>query len=106
MKYLFAVLACIALFFLYVLIGVAMGWRHGGGFLPMMLLLTAMGFAWRSIAGSKQVKGVSTELEEPIKPEAEDKLSPPKPFVGFQDIPRSDKETTKESKQLVDGRGE
>lgn len=42
MKYVFCVIAVILEYLVYSMIGVALGWRHGGGFLPMLLLYSAM----------------------------------------------------------------
>jgi uncharacterized membrane protein YhaH (DUF805 family) len=46
----------------------------------------------------------SSEKGGGIKPKAQEKPPPPKPFVGFQDIPKRDNQATKEAKQLSDGR--
>jgi len=37
----------------YVFIGVALGWRNGGGYLPMIILLVALGGTWKAITGKK-----------------------------------------------------
>ena len=52
MRYFFALLACAALFFLYVLLGVAMGWKHGGGLIPMGILMFLISVTWSSITTS------------------------------------------------------
>ena len=50
MKYVLAILACAGLFILYSVLGVTVfGWKHGGGAIPMMILLAAMGATWRAI---------------------------------------------------------
>jgi hypothetical protein len=52
-KYALAVLACFGIFMVYVFIGVALGWRHGGGYFPMIILLVALGGTWKAITGKK-----------------------------------------------------
>jgi hypothetical protein len=50
MKYFLAILACFALFVVYTVVGAAVfGWKHGGGTIPMLILLAAMGAIWRGI---------------------------------------------------------
>lgn len=36
MRYIYAIAACFALFILYALIGAMLGWKHGGGAIPMI----------------------------------------------------------------------
>ncbi len=38
-RYVYAIVACTALFFVYVFIGGILGWKHGGGAIPMILFL-------------------------------------------------------------------
>ena len=49
MKHLIAIIVCGCIFLVHVVIGVALGWEHGGGVIPMMVLLAAMAAAWRAI---------------------------------------------------------
>ena len=49
MKYVLCGLAVIAEFFAYSMIGVMLGWKHGGGMLPMMLLWAVWAATCRSI---------------------------------------------------------
>lgn len=49
MKYVICVIAVILEYLVYSMIGVALGWRHGGGFLPMLLLYSAMAATCRAI---------------------------------------------------------
>ncbi len=49
MKYIIAVVACAAEVFLYGLIGVFLGWKRGGGVIPMMILVAALGATWTGI---------------------------------------------------------
>lgn len=56
MKYGLAVLACIGIFFVYIMIGAALGWRHGGGAIPMFILIIILGATWRGITKSTKMK--------------------------------------------------
>ncbi len=51
-----ALLACFGIFIIHTLIGVALGWKHGGGAIPMLIMLACMGFTWRAITGAKREK--------------------------------------------------
>lgn len=46
-----AVVVCLLIFMAYVLIGAALGWKHGGGMIPMLILLMSLRAAWKGIAG-------------------------------------------------------
>ena len=96
MKYVVAVIACGGLFLLYVIIGVGLGWRRGGGIIPMMILLSVVGAAWAAITRSSSSTD-QTKKEPELK-------SPPKPFAGFQDIPQKARTDSAENKRLSDGR--
>jgi hypothetical protein len=60
MKYGLAVLACIGIFFVYAMIGAALGWRHGGGVIPMLIL----GATWRGITKSGKVSEKDTMTDD------------------------------------------
>src|SRR3990172_2613812 len=62
-RYLLASLACAAIFFAYALIGAALGWKHGGGVFPMMLLLAALGATWKAITGRRPSDPLSPSKE-------------------------------------------
>ncbi len=53
MRYVYAIAACIGLFIVYAVIGGIMGWKHGGGAIPMILFFTAILWTWRAITGTK-----------------------------------------------------
>lgn len=58
MKYVLAILACAGLFILYAVLGAAVfGWKHGGGAIPMLILLVAMGATWRTITKKREPEG-------------------------------------------------
>ncbi len=54
-RYSLAIAVCVSICFAYAVIGVLLGWRHGGGIIPLMLLLAALGSAWRGITKSKSI---------------------------------------------------
>ena len=49
MKYLIAISLCCTEIFLYAIIGALLGWKHGGGFIPMFILIAVLGLTWRVI---------------------------------------------------------
>lgn len=53
MKYVWAILAIIGEFLVYCMIGGAMGWRAGGGFLVTLLMFAIYGATWRAITKNK-----------------------------------------------------
>ncbi len=68
MKYVLAILACIVIFIAYVIIGAALGWRHGGGLIPVMILFAAIGATWRAITKKRPDKDSEiTTSSEAIK---------------------------------------
>jgi hypothetical protein len=54
MRYVYAISACIGLFIVYTIIGGIMGWKHGGGAIPMILFFAAVVWTWRAIIGTKR----------------------------------------------------
>ncbi len=96
MKYVVAVIACGGLFLVYAVIGASLGWRHGGGFIPMMILISVVGAVWAGITRSAST-GEKTKKERSSEP-------PPPPFAGFQDIPKESRKDTADKKLLSDGR--
>jgi len=59
MKYVLALAACFGVFLLYVVIGGVMGWKHGGGAIPMLILFAALIGTWRAI--TKRTRGRESE---------------------------------------------
>lgn len=51
MRYVYAIAACIGLFLLYAVIGTILGWKSGGGAIPMILFFAAVVWTWKSITG-------------------------------------------------------
>lgn len=56
MKYFLALAACFGIFVLYAVIAGIMGWKHGGGAIPMMILLAALIGTWRAITKKESGK--------------------------------------------------
>lgn len=55
-SYIVAVLACIGIVIIYALIGALLGWKHGGGILPMIILFGAITATWKGIIGLSKKK--------------------------------------------------
>ncbi len=49
MKYALALAACFGIFLVYAIIAGVMGWKHGGGAIPMLILFAALIGTWRAI---------------------------------------------------------
>lgn len=49
-----AIIACAAIFAVYIAISVFAGWKHGGGFFLLSGLLALLVFVWRIIVGPKE----------------------------------------------------
>ncbi len=47
--YVLAVVACAAIVFVYAALGVLLGWKTGGGVLPMILLFVVLAATWRAM---------------------------------------------------------
>ena len=52
-----ALLACFGVYVVYVIIGVFLGWKRGGGIIPLMIMFAIMGYVWRAITGTGRKKG-------------------------------------------------
>lgn len=48
-KYTAALVACVLVFLLYVMLGMALGWKHGGGAIPQLLLVAVWVMTFRQI---------------------------------------------------------
>ena len=49
MRHVAAALICLGVLFVYGLLCLALGLRHFGGFIPVIALLSALGWLWRRI---------------------------------------------------------
>lgn len=95
MKYVVAVIICCGLILLYAVIGALLGWRHGGGYIPMIILLSVVGAVWTAITRS---------VSSGHRPRKGDHLrDTPPPFAGFQDVPKDSKKDAVDHKLLTDG---
>ncbi len=48
-SYIVAILACVGTVIIYAIIGTLLGWEHGGGVFPMMILFGAITATWTKI---------------------------------------------------------
>lgn len=73
MRTFYAILACLAIFMAYVMIGVALGWKRGGGAIPNIILFFCLAGVWKAIrsGGGEQVPQVPP-LEEWERQPSED----------------------------------
>ena len=54
MKYVIAILVCLAIIIVFHIIGVAaFGWKHGGGAIPQLILLAIVFYTFRAITKKK-----------------------------------------------------
>lgn len=62
-RYGLAVLACIGLFYIHATICSALGWRQGGGFIPMLIFVVILKATWRGItkSGKASEKDIITD---------------------------------------------
>ena len=49
MKHVIAIIVCGAIVILYGVVGALLEWEHGGGVIPMLILLFVLGVTWRAI---------------------------------------------------------
>ena len=61
--YIVAVLACAGIIIIYVVIGALLGWKHGGGVLPMIILFGAITATWKGIIGFSKEKKSEDKVE-------------------------------------------
>lgn len=61
--YLVAVLACAGIVLIHVIIGVLLGWKHGGGVLPMIILFGALTATWKGITGLSKSKSKNDDIQ-------------------------------------------
>ena len=70
-RYAIAAVACFAEGIAYVFIGVLLGWKHGGGVIPGLILFAIWGVTWTAITKW----GTQTEAsEQPKEDEEETKI--------------------------------
>jgi len=62
-SYIVAVLACIGIVIIYAVIGALLGWKHGGGVLPMIILFGAITATWKGIIGLSKEKNPDDKVE-------------------------------------------
>jgi hypothetical protein len=68
MRTFYAILVCLAMFVAYVLIGVSLGWKNGGGVIPNVIFFFCLAAVWKAIRGggapSIGTAGAPVPLEE------------------------------------------
>lgn len=62
-RYIVAVLACVGIVIIYAVIGALLGWKHGGGVLPMIILFGAITATWKGIIGLSKEKNPENKVE-------------------------------------------
>ena len=94
MKYALAISACAAEVVAYGIIGALLGWRHGGGMIPMLILLGALVVTWTAITGKKSflpfggTKGrSSTTVAPPLPPAGAESQKSNQPSLTTTPLP-------------------
>lgn len=68
LKIVIAIVACAIVIIGYSVLSVALGFKHGGGYLVLILLFSLLGGIWRSIVGSSKEKESEIATEEEATP--------------------------------------
>ena len=63
-SYIIAVLACIGIVIIYAVIGALLGWEHGGGYIPMIILFGVLTATWKGITGLSNEKNPENKAED------------------------------------------
>lgn len=63
-SYIVAVLACIGIVIIYAVIGALLGWKHGGGYIPMIILFGVLTATWKGITGLSNEKNPENKAED------------------------------------------
>lgn len=64
MKYVYALLACAGIVLVHQFIGFKLGWKNGGGVIPMLILLTVLGSVWNGITKKRETREDTEEKEK------------------------------------------
>lgn len=68
-----AIIACFAIFIAYACIGAALGWKHGGGMIPTLILLAALSGTWKGIRGGGSAASDSNQVDnKPPEPKQDE----------------------------------
>lgn len=63
-SYIVALLLCFGIVIIYVVIGALFRWKHGGGFIPMMILFGAIAATWKGIIGLSKEENSGVKVED------------------------------------------
>ena len=90
-----AVLVCLLIYFLYIVLAMEMGWKHGGGFLVVAILFGIISWFWNKATelGEKEDKKRLVQEESLSQENNEEKYSEQEErIVGLQDAVVADNE--------------
>lgn len=70
---LIAVIACFLIIIAYACIGAALGWKAGGGAIPVLVLMAALSAAWKGIRGGSSAATTSGQTDnKPLPPKQDE----------------------------------
>ncbi len=59
-----AILACAAIILVFAMIGSSLGWRHGGGMIPQLILWSVVFATWKALAPRNKRKDNQNDRKE------------------------------------------
>ena len=59
-----AIIACFLIIIAYACIGAALGWKAGGGAIPVLVLMAALSAAWKGIRGGGSAATTSEQTDD------------------------------------------
>lgn len=62
--YLLAFSVCLIELIIFVIIAALLGWKNGGGIIPIMIILSIIAFTWKTITGAGQQKDNHKSTED------------------------------------------
>lgn len=67
-----AIIACFLIIIAYACIGAALGWKAGGGAIPMLVLMAALSAAWKGIRAGDSTTTTSDKTSNKSLPPKQD----------------------------------
>lgn len=64
MKYILALIACLGILLAHGILGQLLGWRNGGGVIPILILLAALTTTWRAITKTRARRGQHATISD------------------------------------------